>query len=152
MAINITDNQISKTPNNLHESIPDDHCNSYFKVKSNPKDIHFKYRNNRSNKNADVEGLLRVYHQNVRGLKGKVNELLLSFLDEAPHIICLTEHHLKDYEIDITHIPKYKLAAKYCRLNLKNGGVSIYILDTLPYSNINLLKYSKDSLNSVFQW
>jgi hypothetical protein len=49
---------------------------------------------------------------------------------------------LKDYEIHITHIPKYKLGAKYCRLNLKNGGVNIYIIDTLTYSNINLLKYS----------
>jgi hypothetical protein len=84
MAISITDNQISKTPNNLHESIPDEHHNSYFNVKCNSKDIHFKYRNNRSNKNVYVEGLLRVYHQNIMGLKGKVNELLLSFLDEAP--------------------------------------------------------------------
>ena len=68
----------------------------------------------------------------------------MSFLDEAPHIICLTEHHLKEQEIEITHIPKYKLGAKYCRLKLKNGGVSIYIMGTLTYSNINLRKYSKE--------
>ena len=108
MANNITDN--------LHESIPDDHHNPYCKIKSNLKDSHFKRRNNRSNKNVDVESRLRVYHQNIRGLKGKVNELSLSFLEEAPHIICLTEHHLKEHEIEITHIPKYKLGAKYCRL------------------------------------
>ena len=83
MANNITDN--------LHESIPDDQHNPYYKIKSNLKDSHFKIRNNRSNKNVDVEGRLRVYHQNIRGLKDKVNELSLSFLDEAPHIICLTE-------------------------------------------------------------
>ena len=88
-----------------HESIPDDHHNPYSKIKSNLKDSHFKRRNNRSNKNDDVQGRLRVYHQNIRGVKDKVNELSLSFLDEAPHIICLTKHHLKEHEIEVTHIP-----------------------------------------------
>jgi len=36
------------------------------------------------------------------------------------------------------------LGAKYCRLNLKNGGVSIYIMDTLTYSNIYIQKYTKE--------
>jgi exonuclease III len=143
-SINITDNQISKNSNILSENISGKHHNPYYKVNFNPKDIHDKYRNNGANKSVGVEGQFRVYHQNIRGLRGKVTELLLSVLDEAPHIICLTEHHLKDYEIDITHIPKYKLGSKYCRQNLKNGGVSIYIQDTLTYSNINLLKYNKE--------
>jgi exonuclease III len=90
-----------------------------------------------------------VYHNNIWGLKGKINELGLSFLDVAPPIICLTEHHLKDHKIDITHIPNYRLGAKYSRLNLKNGGVSIYILDTLTYSNISLLKYSKEQDHEI---
>jgi exonuclease III len=146
MAKNITDKQLSTTSMKVHENIPDNHYNSFLKVKSNLKDIHFKHkhRNNRYNKNVDIEVPFRVYHQNIRGLKGKINELVLSFSDVAPHIICLTEHHLKDQEIDITHIPNYKLGAKYCRLNLKNGGVSIYILDTLTHSNISLLKYCKE--------
>ena len=103
-----------------------------------------KDKNNVYNKCVDTEGSFRLFHQNIRSLKGKINELGLYFIDTTPHIICLTEHHLKDYEIDITHIPKYKLGAKYCRSSLKNGGVSIYILDTLTYSNINIQKYSKD--------
>lgn len=36
-----------------------------------------------------------VLHQNIAGLRGKNNELLGSVLPELPHIICLTEHHLK---------------------------------------------------------
>ena len=86
----------------------------------------------------------RVLHQNIRGLKIKLNEFELSILEVAPHIICLTEHHLKDNEIDITHLPNYKLRAKYCRKKLKYGEVSIYIHDSLTCSNIKLQKYSKE--------
>jgi hypothetical protein len=63
-------------------------------------------------------------------IKGKINEFMLQLLTEAPHLICLTEHHLKDYEIDVTPISNYKLGAKYCREKLKNGGVCIYIQKT----------------------
>ena len=77
---------------------------------------------------ADTEGQLKVYHQNIRGLRNKVNELWIEVLNETPHIICLIEHHLKKDEIDLTHIPSYNLGSQYCRSNLKNGGTCIYIL------------------------
>jgi hypothetical protein len=35
---------------------------------------------------------LSIFHQNVRGLRDKNNELLGSLLPELPHILCLTEH------------------------------------------------------------
>ena len=63
---------------------------------------------------------------------------------EAPHLICFTEHHLKDYELNNTHIPKYKLGANYCTKNLKQGGVCIYVLETLKFTDISLLKYSQE--------
>jgi hypothetical protein len=53
MVINITDNQILKTPNNY-----------YMKVSQMITITHTL---------VYVEGLLRVYHKNIRGLKGKVN-------------------------------------------------------------------------------
>jgi hypothetical protein len=56
----------------------------------------------------------------------------------------LTEHHVKDYEIDITPITKYKLGAKYCRKISKNGGVSIYIQEYLKFININLQNYCNE--------
>ena len=98
------------------------------------------HRNKESNKNIDFNNLFKVYHQNVRGLKGKINEFMFSLLSELPHITCLTEHHLKYYEIDITPITKYKLGAKYCRKIFKTGGVSVYNQECLKFSNINLLK------------
>jgi exonuclease III len=85
-----------------------------------------------------------MYHQNIRGLKGKVSEFLLSLPAEAPLLICFTEHHLKEYELANTHIPKYKLGANYCRKNLKQGGVCIYVCESIKFSNINLLKHNKE--------
>ena len=65
-------------------------------------------RNKETSKNVDINNLLKIYHQNIRILRGKINEFMYSLPSETPHIICLTEHHLKDYEIDITPITKYK--------------------------------------------
>jgi len=40
-----------------------------------------------------------IYHQNIRGLKGKIDEFLLSLSAEAPHLICFSEYHLKNHEL-----------------------------------------------------
>jgi len=74
---------------------------------------------------------LILNHQNIRGLKGKTNEIMLSLLTDAPHLICLTEHHLKNYEINATHISNYKLGAKYCRKSFKKA-VFVYIYPRRP--------------------
>ena len=87
---------------------------------------------------------LTICHQNIHGLKGKINEFTLSLAEVMPHLICLSEHHLKYTEIDIVHTPTYKLGAKYCRMILKCGGVCIYIHKDIDFSNINLLKYCKE--------
>ena len=63
-----------------------------------------------------------IYHQNIKGLKGKTNEIMLCLISCAPNIICLTEHHLLHNEIDTAWLPNYKLAANYTRNSLKCGG------------------------------
>jgi len=85
-----------------------------------------------------------IYHQNIGGLKDKINEFLLTLSAEAHHLICFTEHHLKDHELVNTHIFKYKLGANYCRKNLKQGGVRIYVRESLKFTNIDVLKYNKE--------
>ena len=100
--------------------------------------------NPKSDKKDDLNNRFSIYHQDITGLKGKINELLLSLQAEAPHLICLTEHHLKEYELVNTYIPKYKLGAHYCRHNLKQGGVCIFVCDSIKFSNINLLKHNNE--------
>ena len=147
MATAIRKTQTPIMTDKTNTSIPKNHQNCTLQKtnlktnKSIPKD---KQKNNSYEGSAVTENLFRVYHQNIRGLKGKINELELSFLELKPHIICITKHHLKDHEIDITNIPNYKLGAKYCRTKLKNGGVTIYIHDSLNFTTINLQKYTKE--------
>jgi len=69
---------------------------------------------------------------------------MLSLLTEATHLNCMTEHHLKNYKIDATPISNYKLGAKYCRKELKNCGVCIYIQEALKFTNICLQKHCKE--------
>jgi hypothetical protein len=46
-----------------------------------------------------TDNLFKVFHQNIRGLKDKTNELIGSLLPELPPILCVTEHHLKAHEL-----------------------------------------------------
>ena len=82
-----------------------------------------------------------VYHQNTRGLSNKTEELI-SFLSlNFPQVLCLTEHHLKDSEMYFTYRDQYKLGAKFCRKSFKNGGLSIFVHDTLQCTNINQMNF-----------
>jgi hypothetical protein len=55
-----------------------------------------------------------------------------------PHILCLTEHHMKQLELEYIHIEHYYLGANYCRKSLEKGGVSIFVNENLKSSSINL--------------
>jgi exonuclease III len=80
----------------------------------------------------------------IRGIKGKIDEFMISLRNQAPSLICLTEHHLMYHEVDALHIKKYNLGATFCRRKLKNGGVCIYIHEDLKFTAINLHKYCNE--------
>ena len=87
---------------------------------------------------------LTIFHQNICNLSKKKEELLNSLIGHYPHIICLTEHHLYDEELESMSLNNYTLGAKFCRKTYKCGGVSIFIKDNLHFSNINIEQYSKE--------
>jgi len=62
-------------------------------------------------------------------------------LPTLPHIVCLTEHPLKEQEIETLSIGHYILGAKFHRQNLKHGGTEIFVHESLPFTNINLLEF-----------
>ena len=66
---------------------------------------------------------------------------------DFPQVLCLTEHHLKQFKTDFLYMDQYKLGAKFCRESLKSGGVSIFVHDTLQYTNINLGEFCKEQDN-----
>lgn len=87
---------------------------------------------------------LIIYHQNIRGIINKTDELLLSFTSELPHVICLSEHHLKDFEINTISLNQYILASEYCRKNFKQGGVCIFIQKSVQFTKINNIVNCKE--------
>jgi hypothetical protein len=67
------------------------------------------------NKLTKSKNLFKIFHQNIRGLKSKVDELSNSLFPDYPHIMCLIKHHMKDYEIDNLPTDHFKLGSKFCR-------------------------------------
>jgi hypothetical protein len=84
-----------------------------------------------------ADDTFKICHQNIRGLRNKKIEKINSSLPELSQILCITEHHLKDLELERT-LEHYRLGAKFCRENLKDGGASIFVHESLSFSNINL--------------
>jgi hypothetical protein len=54
-----------------------------------------------------------IYHQNIRSVNGKIDELLKYGSNAYPHVLCLKEHHLHKQEISKLYSSPYTLAAKY---------------------------------------
>jgi exonuclease III len=92
---------------------------------------------------------LMIFHQNIRGLHNKIDELLNFWTTEFPHILCFKEHHLSDHEINCTCINYYNLGAKYCRKSRKYGGVSTFVHETLLFSTLELTEFCNDQAFEV---
>jgi len=62
------------------------------------------------------ENELSIYHQNIRSLYSKKEEISTMLLEKHlnPHFTCLSEHHMKEYEIKNFSMYGYKLAATCC--------------------------------------
>ena len=77
----------------------------------------------------------------------KKEELLNSLTSNSTQIICITEHHLTDEQLEgITTLHSYTLGVKFCRQTHKCGGVcvSIFVQDNMHYTNINTDRYSNE--------
>jgi hypothetical protein len=75
--------------------------------------------------------------------RGKI-QFLNSVTSNLPHILCLTKHHLSSDELDGIGLNQYNLGAKFCRQFYKNGGVSIFVHESINFTNMNLIKYCKE--------
>jgi exonuclease III len=51
---------------------------------------------------------------------------------------------LRDYEIGNLPIHQFQFGSKFCRHNLKNGGVCIYVRKDFDFFSISLDKYCKE--------
>jgi hypothetical protein len=84
-----------------------------------------------------------VYHQNIRGLCCKTDDLKCSIVSNSinPHVICFTEHFMSDQKLLCNNFQNYFLGTKYARSNYQGGGVRIYIRADVDFATIDLSKY-----------
>jgi hypothetical protein len=85
-----------------------------------------------------------INHQNIRGLRHKTDELLISLSPNLPQVLCITEHHLTNAEMDGMFAPPYAPGGKFCRKLYRCGGVCIFIQDNFVFSKINCDKLPKE--------
>ena len=66
-------------------------------------------------KNLDLSNSLNFFHQNIRGLRSKSEELILSFeMDNInSHILYLCEHHMEKQELLHHTLSGYKLGSRF---------------------------------------
>jgi len=76
---------------------------------------------------------LRIYHQNICGLAPKTNDLLISLYRNLPHILCLTEHHLRQFQIQHITMDEYILGAEFSRRSFRKGGTLCLYKNTFHF-------------------
>jgi hypothetical protein len=109
-----------------------------------------KHRNSQNKHQTKVNcDFINIYHQNIRNLRNKTQELLAHLHPNLPHVICLTEHHLHTQEVGCVNMENYTIGAQFCRSEYQSGGVIIYVHSCLNFTNIDLSAYCKEKIIEV---
>jgi len=87
---------------------------------------------------------IKIFHQNITSLRYKMNELLCYLNSDPPHILCLTEHHLRHEELAILHAENYVLGSCYCRKLKHKGGVCIFVHNSMKFTSLHVADYCID--------
>jgi len=73
MATTVTDSTKNLSSNQLSNNILEQVYISQLLINLNPNELYSIHRHEFYNKNDDINSLFKIYHQNIRGLKGKIN-------------------------------------------------------------------------------
>jgi exonuclease III len=96
---------------------------------------------------VDSSTSLHIFHQNIRGLRSKIDELINSFeIDNInPHILCFTKHHMEEQDLLHLTLPGYILGSSFCHRNLQRGGVCIFVRKGLYFNKIGSSHNSREN-------
>jgi hypothetical protein len=95
---------------------------------------------------VDSSTSLHIFHQNIRGLRSKIDELINYFaIDNInPHILCFTEHHMEEQDLLHLTLPGYILGSSFCRRNLQRGDVCIFVRKYPYFNKIDISHNSRE--------
>jgi hypothetical protein len=54
----------------------------------------------------------KLFHQNIRGLRSKTSEILCHLYPDLPHLLCFSERHMSQYDVDFINIEKLFLRSQ----------------------------------------
>lgn len=101
-------------------------------------------RNSKSNHH--VTSNLKIIHQNVQGASAKFEHLEVLVELYSPDILCLSEHFLRQAELDMFHLPGYVVSSAFCRSKLRKGGVCIVSKDILDIEPLDIEHFCKEGI------
>ena len=97
-------------------------------------------------KEEENDESLTLVHQNIRGLTKKINEFISMLTLERinPQVICFSEHHMTESNLNLLNVSNYTISTGFCRQNFQKGGVCIYVRRDLCCRSIDLTKYCEE--------
>jgi len=107
--VNLDQNYINNSKENFTQFTTNSKHNQTNFYKNITKNNNLRFIDNDNNQ------MLGIYHQNVCGLGSKTNDLLITLYPNFPHILCLTEHHLRQHQIQHLTMDDYILEAEFSR-------------------------------------
>ena len=90
-----------------------------------------------------------IFNQNIRGLGSKTDELTINWGKDAPHVLCLSEHHLSTEVIQKMSIDNYNLGEYYSRKITRCSGVCIFIHKSYQFTTVDLNSHCKEQVFEV---
>ena len=98
---------------------------------------YIEFRN--QERTVDSSNLLQNFHQNIRWLRSKTNDLINSLETDNinTHVLCFSEHHMEEQDLLHLTLPGYILGSSFCLQNLQKDGVCIFVHKDMCFSKIN---------------
>jgi hypothetical protein len=131
-------------------------CLSFFRLRSRAHRcltyIEFSNLSSKGHgKIVDSLNLLNIFHQNIRGLRNKSDELINSFVVDSinPYILCLSEHHMEEQDLLNLTVMGYSLGSSYCRWNLQKGGVCIFVREDQSFNKTDTSLHCAEQTSEV---
>jgi hypothetical protein len=87
---------------------------------------------------------LKIYHQNIRGLRRKTNKISCQIQSDLPNFLYFSGNYLNQSELHLIHIDNYILGATYCRQKIQRGSVSMFVQNNLQFTTTHLDSYCVD--------
>jgi hypothetical protein len=73
-----------------------------------------------------------------------MSELQYHLTHDRPHMLCITEHHLHHEELASFYVEYYVLVSCSCRKSESEGGVCIFVYNSIKFTSIYIDNYCLD--------